>query len=89
MNQQDLNALTEFWHRETNHLNDSIDSALKSAQDDAYARGYRRGREDLIDIRKQRDELVFKLQYIMSQTNIGHIHDTASAALARVKEQGK
>lgn len=67
MNQQDLNAMTEFWHRETNHLNDSIDSAFKSAQDDAYARGYRRGREDLIDIRKQRDVAAAKCDEYFTQ----------------------
>lgn len=58
MHPEDLNALTEYCHRETNYINDKVDSAFKSAQDDAYARGYRRGREDLIEIRKQRDELL-------------------------------
>lgn len=62
MNQEDMNALTEYWRRETGYINDKVDEAFKSAQDDAYARGYRRGREDLIAIRKQRDELLSALE---------------------------
>jgi len=58
INQQDLNELTDYWHRTTTPLNDRIDEVVKSAQDDAYARGYRRGREDLIEIRQQRDRLL-------------------------------
>ncbi len=94
MNQQDLNAMTEFWHRETNHLNDSIDSAFKSAQDDAYARGYRRGREDLIDIRKQRDELLAALTKAREDINWmlnneqflnGFVFDYIDAAIDSVK----
>jgi hypothetical protein len=69
MNQQDSNDLTTFWHRGTNRINDIIDDAFKSAQDDAYARGYRRGREDLIEIRKQRDELLDLLDEATSYTS--------------------
>jgi len=64
MHQEDLNALTRYWHRETNHINDIVDSSFKSAQDDAYARGYRRGRDDLIIIRKQRDQLLAALEAV-------------------------
>lgn len=60
---EDMNALTEYWHRETNYINDRVDSAFKSAQDDAYARGYRRGREDLIAIRAQRDSFKDAAEY--------------------------
>lgn len=59
---EDLSALTEYWHRETNYINEKVDEAFKSAQDSAYARGYRRGREDLIEIRNQRDELLAALE---------------------------
>ncbi len=51
MNAQDLEVLTERWHQHTNSLNGSIDDAFKSCQDHAYAVGYRRGREDLIELR--------------------------------------
>lgn len=60
---EDMNALTEYWHWETNYINDKVDSAFKSAQDDAYARGYRRGREDLIAIRAQRDSFKDAAEY--------------------------
>ena len=66
IHQEDLNALTGYWHRETNHINDIVESSFKSAQDDAYARGYRRGRDDLIIIRKQRDELLAALESMVS-----------------------
>lgn len=46
MNQQDLDELTEYWHRETNYVNGKVDDALKSAQDHAYALGLARGREE-------------------------------------------
>ena len=62
MNAEDLNKLTEFWLRETNSINGTIDQTIKSAQDHAYALGYRTGREDLIEIRKQRDELLAALK---------------------------
>lgn len=90
MNQQDLNDLTEYWHRETNYLNVKIDEAMKSAQDDAYARGYRRGREDLIEIRKQRDELLAALVELNSVSARGFLYGDparvkARAAIASVK----
>ena len=43
MNQQDLNALTEAWHSDTNWLNEKIDDYFKAAQDHAYALGLARG----------------------------------------------
>lgn len=45
MNKADTNALTEYWHRETRHVNDKIDAALKDAQDHAYSLGLERGKE--------------------------------------------
>ena len=60
---EDMNALTDYWHQETNYINDKVDSAFKSAQDDAYALGYRRGREDLIAIRAQRDSFKDAAEY--------------------------
>ena len=30
-------------------------------------------------------ELLFSMQYILSKDHIGHIHDTASAAIAKAK----
>ena len=46
MNQQDLNALTEYWHRETNYVNEKVDDSFKQAQDHAYSLGLARGREE-------------------------------------------
>lgn len=43
MNKQDLNALTEAWHSDTNWLNDKVDEMFKAAQDHAYALGISRG----------------------------------------------
>ena len=77
---EDLNALTEYWLRETNYINGKVDEAFKSAQDDAYARGYRRGREDLIEIRKQRDELLKALKGVLFTIEA---NDTATAAQIR------
>ncbi len=34
-------------------------------------------------LKQQRDKLLFALRYIEEQTHLGHIHDTASAAIAR------
>lgn len=46
MNQQDLNAMAEYWHRETRYINDKVDDAFKDAQDHAYQLGWKRGREE-------------------------------------------
>ena len=46
MNQGDLNALTEYWHRETNYVNEKVDDSFKQAQDHAYALGLARGRAE-------------------------------------------
>ncbi len=43
MNKQDENTLTEQWHSDTNYLNEKIDDFFKSAQDQAYALGLKRG----------------------------------------------
>lgn len=32
-------------------------------------------------------ELINSMRYIQEQTHVGHIHDTASAAIAKAKEQ--
>ncbi len=90
---EDLNALTEYWHRETNYINDKVDTSFKSAQDDAYARGYRRGREDMIIIRKQRDELLAALEEICWSRPLGFretkyslaVEKAAAKAIASVK----
>lgn len=42
-NTEDLNAMTEYWHRETNYVNNKVDEAFKAAQDHAYALGLARG----------------------------------------------
>lgn len=39
------------------------------------------------ELEQQRDELLFALRYIQEQHHLGHIHDTASTAIAKVKEQ--
>ena len=36
------------------------------------------------DLRRERDEARFALHYITGQTHLQHIHDTASAALAKL-----
>jgi hypothetical protein len=45
-NTQDTNALTEYWHRETNFVNEKVDAAFRQAQDHAYSLGLARGREE-------------------------------------------
>ena len=47
-------------------------------------------REDAVDadealrrLRAVNQELLFSMQYILSKDHIGHIHDTASAAIAK------
>ena len=98
MHHEDLNALTEYWHSETNYINDNVDSSFKSAQNDAYARGYRRGRDDLIMVRKQRDELLAALELCIPELrgwmnchgeDIGTIAaiNAGKAAIASVKEK--
>ncbi len=46
MNRNDLHTLTEKWHAETNYINDRLDEAFRLAQDDAYALGVKRGKEE-------------------------------------------
>lgn len=46
MNTNDLNALGEYWRRQTNCTGDAISDAIKAAQDHAYALGLARGREE-------------------------------------------
>lgn len=46
MNKEDINALTAYWHRETNYVNGKVEEAFKTAQDHAYALGVARGKED-------------------------------------------
>ena len=41
-------------------------------------------RDYVEELEPQRDELVFQMRYILEQTRLEHIHDTASAALAKV-----
>lgn len=74
MHPEDLTAMTEFWMRETNNLNSLIDANFKSAQDHAYATGFRRGVGDLIEIRKQRDELLEALR--ICEGNISSLADS-------------
>jgi hypothetical protein len=45
-NPKDLEELTEYWHRETNYVNQKVDDAFKAAQDHAYALGLKRGDEE-------------------------------------------
>ena len=51
--------------------------------------GYRDLAQRLNVAEMQRDELLFQMKYILNQQHLGHIHDTASAAIASVKEQEK
>ena len=58
---------------------------------DSYALGdeYQRVTEDaaaeLRRLHEVNQELVFALRYIEAQTHLGHIHDTASSALAKAR----
>lgn len=45
-NTQDVESLTDYWRRETIHLNDRVDAAFKEAQDHAYALGLARGKSE-------------------------------------------
>ena len=45
-NKDDLDQMTDDWHRETRHVENAFDEALRRAQDLAYALGYRRGYDD-------------------------------------------
>ncbi len=87
MNKEDLGLMTEFWMRETNNANDMIDAMIKSAQDHSYAIGWRRGAEDLKQIRNQRDELYNSLiaasNYIDS---LGGISKSYRASAANAKQ---
>jgi hypothetical protein len=46
MNYQDKEALTVYWHRETNFLTAKVDDTFRQAQDHAYLLGLARGREE-------------------------------------------
>jgi hypothetical protein len=48
--QGDLNMLTDRWHAATRTLNDAVDEALKSAQDDAYGLGARSARKEIDEL---------------------------------------
>jgi hypothetical protein len=43
MDRADQRQLTEYWHKNTHHLNEQIDDAFKLAQDQAYELGLKRG----------------------------------------------
>ena len=60
MNQQDMKALTERWHSQTNSLNDSVDAAFKDAQNHAYELGRARGRLDAQARHEPRESLGVK-----------------------------
>lgn len=53
MNKEDTNKLTEYWHRETCYVNNSVDDAFRNAQDHAYAIGLTRGKEEVTGLARR------------------------------------
>jgi len=57
-------------------------------EDAAARRRIKRNTEASAELRRLHEvnqELVFALRYIEAQTHLGHIHDTASSALAKAR----
>lgn len=64
-NPKDLEELTEYWHRETNYVNEKVDDAFKAAQDHAYALGLKRGDEERSRLHAANAELVEALSDLL------------------------
>jgi hypothetical protein len=94
-NPKDLEELTEYWHRETNYVNQKVDDAFKAAQDHAYALGLKRGDEERSRLHAANAELVDVLSDLLDEGEFTDYPGTrqadavkaARAALSKHKEQ--